>query len=216
MSRRHPHIRPARPTAVRGSRKAAASPLHSLATLTTALLAGLLLAGVAPAAPVPESEQVDIDLRRTTLVVRDIDASLAFYRDALGMEVIYDRAIRTPRDAATDEEADIARRLVFLRANDDYVGIIGLLQYIKPAKPPANQGLEPFTPGSMVLLFNTDDLAGKFEAARDVLGVRVLSEPREISYPSYDGEGTIPVLVSILTDPDGFVIELNQLLGELR
>ncbi|HKL62123.1 MAG TPA: hypothetical protein VJ883_02060, partial [Woeseiaceae bacterium] len=115
-----------------------------------------------------------------------------------------------------DEEADIARRLVFLRANDDYVGIVGLLQYVKPAKPPANQGLEPFTPGSMVLLFNTDDLAGKFEAARKVIGVRVLGEPREIRYPSYDGEGTIPVLVSILTDPDGFVIELNQLLGELR
>jgi catechol 2,3-dioxygenase-like lactoylglutathione lyase family enzyme len=215
MSRRHPHARPARMIAVPRIRKSA-SPLGMPATLAMAFLAGLLVSAAAIAAPVPESEQVDIDLRRTTLVVRDIDASLAFYRDALGMEVIYDRAIRTPRDAATDEEADIARRLVFLRANDDYVGIIGLLQYVKPAKPPANQGLEPFTPGSMVLLFNTSDLAAKFEAARNVIGVRVLSEPREISYPSYDGKGTIPVLVSVLTDPDGFVIELNQLLGELR
>ncbi len=215
MSRHHPHVRSARPIVFPGTRRAGLSA-GSLATLTMTLIAGLLLAAAALAAPVPETEQVDIDLRRTTLVVRDIDASLAFYRDALGMEVIYDRAIRTPRDAATDEEADIARRLVFLRANDDYVGIVGLLQYVKPAKPPANQGLEPFTPGSMVLLFNTSDLAAKFEAARKVIGVRVLSEPREISYPSYDGKGTIPVLVSILTDPDGFVIELNQLLGELR
>lgn len=215
MSRRHPHARPARMIAIPQIRKSV-SPPGMPATLAMATLFGLLLSAAALAAPVPESEQVDIDLRRTTLVVRDIDASLAFYRDALGMEVIYDRAIRTPRDAATDEEADIARRLVFLRANDDYVGIIGLLQYVKPAKPPANQGLEPFTPGSMVLLFNTSDLAAKFEAARNVIGVRVLSEPREISYPSYDGKGTIPVLVSVLTDPDGFVIELNQLLGELR
>ncbi len=215
MSRRHPHARPARPVASPATRKTAL-PAGRLATLLMAVVAGLLLAAAALAAPVPEAEQLDIDLRRTTLVVRDIHASLAFYRDALGMEVIYDRAIRTPRDAATDEEADIARRLVFLRANDDYIGIIGLLQYVKPAKPPANQGLEPFTPGSMVLLFNTSDLAAKFEAARSVIGVRVLSEPQEISYPSYDGEGTIPVLVSVLTDPDGFVIELNQLLGELR
>ncbi len=183
----------------------------SIAALTV-----FLIVSTATAAPVEDPDRVDIDLRRTTLVVRDIEASLAFYRDALGMEVIYDRPIRNPRDAKSDEEAEIARRLVFLRANDDYVGILGLLQYVKPAKPPANQGLEPFTPGSMVLLFNTSDLAARFEAARKVTGVRVLSEPREVSYPSYGGEGVIPVMVSVLTDPDGFVIELNQLLGELR
>lgn len=191
-----------------------APALTALIALT--LILALAIARPAAAAPVAEDARVDIDLRRTTLVVRDIDASLAFYRDALGMEVIYDKPIRTPREAATDEEAEIARRLVFLRANDDYVGILGLLQYVKPARPPASQGLEPFTPGSMVLLFNTTDLESRFEAARKVLGARVLSEPREISYPSYDGTGTIPVLVSILTDPDGFVVELNQLLGELH
>jgi catechol 2,3-dioxygenase-like lactoylglutathione lyase family enzyme len=186
----------------------------SLAAVLALLL--VILTDSATAAPVDESDRVDIDLRRTTLVVRDVEASLRFYRDALGMQVIYDKAIRTPRDAATDEEAEIARRLVFLRANDDYVGIIGLLQYVKPVRPPANQGLEPFTPGSMVLLFNTGDLEARFAAARKVPGTRVLSEPSEVTYPSYDGKGTIPVLVSVLTDPDGFVIELNQLLGELH
>ncbi|MEO1034073.1 MAG: VOC family protein [Pseudomonadota bacterium] len=177
-----------------------------------ALLAALPLTG----APVAEEERVPIDLRRTTLVVRDIDNSLAFYRDALGMRVIYDNYIRTPRDAKDDASAEISRRLVFVRANDDYVGIVGLLQYIKPAKPAANQGLEPFTPGSSVLLFNASDLATTFARARKVTGVRVLSEPAKVSYPSYDGASTIDVMVSTLTDPDGFVIELNQLLTELR
>ena len=32
-------------------------------------------------------------------IVRDIDESLAFYRDALGMVVTYDNMIYTPRDA---------------------------------------------------------------------------------------------------------------------
>ena len=168
------------------------------------------------AEPVADDERVPIDLRRTTLVVRDIDASLAFYRDALGMKVIYDNVIRTPRDAEDDASATISRRLVFVRANDDYVGIVGLLQYVKPDKPPANQGLEPFTPGSAVLLFNAEDLAATFERARNVLGVRILSVPAKVSYPSYDGSGTIDVMVSTLTDPDGFVIELNQLLTDLR
>ena len=44
--------------------------------------------------------------------------------------------------------------------------------------------------------------------------VRVLNEPTKTSYPNYDGSGTIDVMVSVLTDPDGFVIELNQLLTD--
>ena len=164
------------------------------------------------AGPVAESERVPIDLRRTTLIVRDIDASLAFYRDALGLKVIYDNMIRTPRDAATNDEADRVSRLVFLRANDDYIGIVGLLQYLKPPRRSHNQGDEPFSTGSMVLLFNSENLSSTFAKARDVNGVRVIREPVRVEYPSYDGDGTIPVMVSILTDPDGFVIELNQLL----
>ncbi len=186
---------------------------HPRPALRTALFAiAVSLCAAATAAPVPEDDRVPIDVRRTTLVVRDIDASLAFYRDALGLEVIYDNLIRTPRDAESDEAADRSLRLVFLRANDDYVGIIGLLQYRKPKKPAPNQGAEPFSTGSIVLLFNAEDLDGTFARARAVSGVRVLSEPTRTEYPSYDGKSTIPVMVSVLTDPDGFVIELNQLL----
>ena len=143
-----------------------------------------------------------------------MDASLKFYRDALGLEVIYDNEIRTPRDAPSVEAANRASRLVFLRANDDYIGVLGLMEYLKPARPAHNQGDEPFSTGSMVLLFNAEDLDATFARARAVRGVRVLFEPGRREYPSYDGKGTIPVMVSVLTDPDGFVIELNQLLVE--
>lgn len=178
------------------------------------LLCTLACGALAQADPVADEDRVPIDLRRTTLVVRDIDESLALYRDALGMQVIYDNAIRTPRDAKTDEEATRASRLVFLRANDDFVGILGLLQYKKPLRPAPNQGAEPFTTGSIVLLFNSQNLPETFEKARNTIGVRVLSAPSRVEYPSYDGKSTIPVMVSALTDPDGFVIELNQLLIE--
>jgi len=186
--------------------------------MTRALIpACLLIFGLAAQAePVADSDRVPIDLRRTTLVVRDIDASLAFYRDALGLEVIYDNVIRTPRTADTDEAADRSLRLVFLRANDDYIGIVGLLEYRKPRKPAVHQGAEPFSTGSIVLLFNAEDLESTFAEARSVPGVRVLSEPELTQYPSYDGSGTISVNVSVLTDPDGFVVELNQLMEALH
>jgi hypothetical protein len=80
------------------------------------LLGLLCLSPRALAAPVPEGERIPVDLRRTTLVVRDIDRSLPLYRDALGLKVIYDQIISG------------TTRLVLLRANDDFIGVLGLMQ----------------------------------------------------------------------------------------
>jgi hypothetical protein len=66
----------------------------------------------------------------------------------------------------------------------------------------------------MVFVFNARDLAAVFERARHTPGVEILEEPEQTSYPSYDGSGTIPVMVSVLRDPDGYVVELNQLLAD--
>ncbi|MDJ0928189.1 MAG: VOC family protein [Gammaproteobacteria bacterium] len=164
------------------------------------------------AAPVPEARQVPIDLRRTTLVVEDMERTLDFYRDALGLKVVYDNVIRTPRNAGSDDDAERSLRLVFLEANDDYIGLIGVIEYRKPIKPLPAEKTTPFSIGSMVFVFNAKNLDETFARASQVPGVNVLSEPEETSYPSYDGSGTIPVRVSVLQDPDGYVVELNQLL----
>ncbi|GAB5415683.1 MAG: hypothetical protein Cons2KO_32860 [Congregibacter sp.] len=163
------------------------------------------------AKPFPEDDRLPLDLRRTTLVVRDLDRSLALYHDALGMRKAYDTLIRTPRDAASDNEADRSLRLAFLQANDDFVGVLGLMEYRKPKKEQPVSDLA-FEPGTIVLVFNVKDLDQRWEQVTAVPGVEVLSEPTETHYPSYDGKGTIPVMVSVIRDPDGFVIELNQLL----
>lgn len=178
------------------------------------LVVTLWMTALVSAAPVPEDARVDIDLRRTTLIVSDIENSLRFYRDALGFEVIYDNMIRSPRTAQSDAEADVSRRLVFVRANDDYIGIIGLLEYTKPRKPVRAPEPEDFSTGSAVLLFTTTDLAARFPKAAAVPGVVVLDEPTDTSYPSYDGKSILNVRVSTLRDPDGFLIELNEFIGE--
>lgn len=171
-----------------------------------------VLSGASFAAPVPENQRMDLDLRRTTLVVHDMEASLAFYRDALGMVVTYDNMLRSPENAATNAEAESATHLVFLRANDDFVGILGLMQSEKPLRPAYDAMPEPFRPGSIVLLFNTDGLDEKFEKAKAAPKVKVIRPPTHRTYPSYDGKTRIPVLSSILVDPDGHVVELNDLL----
>lgn len=186
--------------------------------LAGALTLALAFGGVGQgrAAPVAEAQRAPLDLRRTTLVVRDIEASLAFYRDGLGLRVLYDNVIRTPRTARTDAEAERSLRLVLLRANDDYIGVLGLMQYAKPARTPrASKGAGgELHPGDMVLLFNTSDLQARFDRASGAPGARIDERPHPTTYPSYDGKGVIKVMFSALYDPDGNYVELNQVLDE--
>ena len=170
----------------------------------------LFCSTVVQAEPVAEADRVPIDLRRTTLIVSDIENSLKFYRDALGFKVIYDQWIRNPRSARNDEEATKSRRLVFVRANDDYIGIIGLLQYTKPVNAVRDPEPAPFSTGSAVLLFTADDVDTRFERATRVPGVRVIQPPTDVEYPSYDGKEPLAVRTSSMYDPDGFLVELNQ------
>lgn len=185
--------------------------------ITLALMSVLTIFGfasVANAGPVPADQRVGVDLRRTTLVVRDVDASLKIYRDALGLVSTYDHVIRTPATATTDAASDKSRRLVLLRANDDYVGVLGLLQYYKPMVSPRPAKDDTLSPGDMVMVFNTKDLKAKFEKVKAAPGVRVAETPHPVTYPSYDGKSVINVMFSSFYDPDGNYVELNEILDE--
>ncbi len=190
--------------------------MSRLLILFACVLVGFGVPSAAFAQRVPEAEQVPLDFRRTTLVVRDIEASLAFYRDALGMAVTYDSYIRTPREATTDEAAERSLRLVLLRANDPYIGQIGLMQYFKPDRPerPARTDAE-LRPGDIVLVFNVKDQDAVFARASASPGVRVGEAPHLVTYPGYGGQGVIRVNFASVYDPDGHYIELNQVLDAL-
>ena len=47
------------------------------------------------------------------------------------------------------------------------------------------------------------------------MGVKVDEAPHPTSYPSYDGKGVINVMFSAFYDPDGYYIELNEVLDGL-
>ena len=158
----------------------------------------------------------ELILRRQTLIVRDIEASLALYRDALGMEVIYDQEINRPHPS---QDRTQKLRLIFLKATHSFVGVLGLIDYEygypdHPAhqKPVRHEG---FTPGNSILIFNTTDLDTKWRSIVNKEGIKIISPPKLTKYPSYDGEGVLRVKVSKFYDPDGFLVELNQLLDPL-
>ena len=195
--------------------------LHSLLLL---LILPLALASQAQAGHHEKEEASDalaaaaefpLTMRRTTLIVRDIEASLKLYRDGLGMEVIYDEEINRPHSS---EDREQRLRLIFLKASHDYVGVIGLIDYEygypdHPAhtKPVRREG---FTPGNAVLLFNTDSLEDKWPTIENAPGVEIISKPKLTEYPGYGGMGKIRVMVSKFYDADGYILEVNQILTD--
>ena len=165
--------------------------------------------------PIAAAAEFPLLLRRTTLIVRDIEASLKLYRDGLGMEVIYDQEINRPHSS---EDREQRLRLIFLKASHDYVGVIGLIDYEygypdHPAhmKPVRREG---FTPGNAVLIFNTDGLEARWPNIENAPGVEIISKPKLTSYPGYEGKGKIRVLVSKFYDADGYILEVNQILSD--
>ena len=171
--------------------------------LPLALAVVLLPAWPAAAQPVAEADRIPVDVRRTTLLVRDMDRALAFWRDALGLRVVYDQVIGQPPDTI---------HLVLLRANDQFIGNIGLMRRASdPAGVPVKY--ERATTGQPIIVVNAKDLETRIEKIKAVPGVRIQSGPQRIDYPSPDGKGTIPVLATFLWDPDGFFVEVKKTRG---
>lgn len=187
-----------------------ASSLHVLLALVVTLVSGV---AASVAAPLPDDQRIPVDVRRTTLIVRDIERSLPFWRDALGMTVVYDQVIERPVDPDKPDGDKRSLRLVLLRANDSFIGAVGLLEYTSPRRPERVAGEDRPIVGDFIMVVNAADLDTRWQHVKSVPGVSVLSEPSLVEYPAPAG-GVIPVMVSMVRDPDGYFIELNQILGK--
>ncbi len=157
------------------------------------------------------TQKVPTDMRRLTILVRDIDNSLKLYRDVLGLKVNYDAPITVSGVALPAGVPGNKTRLVLLNGNDPWVGWIGLMQYTDPplAGPdpyPKRLGL-----GGHVLVTNTDDAEMRCTMAKKVPGVYFTSEVHLAEYPGRNGGPPIRVMGCNFFDPDGTFIELNQI-----
>lgn len=154
------------------------------------------------------------DIRRASIVVRDMENSLVFYRDVLGLEVNYDTVVELSGVNLPVGEPGTKARLVLLNGNDPYIGWVGLLY---PFDPPLEDADEPYStrlaPGTAFLVVNTDDAATTCEAATKVEGVTMTGPTRLQVYPGRDGRPDINVRGCNVFDPNGVAVEINQLLN---
>lgn len=163
-------------------------------------------------APDAAAQAFPTDLRRTSLIVSDIDESLKLYRDILGFQVNYDANVTMSGVALPAGEPGAEARLVLISSNDSWVGWIGLLQWLDPVLPSPEEPRRRLGVGDMLLVFNTEKVDEHCDAAAELDGVFMTAEASNTTYPARAGGDPIVVRTCYLFDRDGNFMELNQVL----
>lgn len=150
---------------------------------------------------------MDTLVKRTTVRVRDMEKSIRFYEDVLGMTQYYNNEITLDRHFLPGEKPGDKIHLVIMKGQDPTIGMIGLLKWLKPEQtpPPVTYDFPFGAPVFVVAVEDAEALAEK--AARMDCVIR--APVSETTYPGADGK---PVRVRGvgLFDPDGHFFECNQ------
>lgn len=139
-------------------------------------------------------------IHHTSLTVSDLDRSVAFYRDLLGLEVVMEQEKEGGYLAAITGYPDARVRMAHLEAPDGHR--LELFQYLAPAGGKAD--VEPRNVGAPHVCFLVDDIQAAYERLREA-GVEAVSPPVEVDTGANCGAFGL-----YLRDPDGITMELFQ------
>jgi catechol 2,3-dioxygenase-like lactoylglutathione lyase family enzyme len=151
-------------------------------------------------------------VKRVTLWVRDAEASLAVYRDALGLEVIEDKRVEGPAIARMVGLDQAKLRIVHLAPAGATHGWVGLYE-ISATAPRALESLPrpagfPLY-GQATVVLSTDRMAQVVPRLRATAGVQFITAPTEY-VKTTAGDATPAGRYSevIFFDPDGIPVSL--------
>jgi len=157
-------------------------------------------------------DKVPTEFRRVTIRVNEIEPALAVYRDILGMQVHFDEEIVVSGKAMPAPVPNARARLVVLKCNDQEVGMLGFLQYLEPpdeGEPlPAGTGNRE---GRTLFVMQNENVEDTCQKLTGVAGVKIFAEPHVTEIPRSDG-GVLRILVASFFDPNGYLVELNQVI----
>jgi catechol 2,3-dioxygenase-like lactoylglutathione lyase family enzyme len=140
-----------------------------------------------------------LSVHHVSFCVSDMDRSLAFYRDALGFEVLNDRKVEGRFPETVSALPGARMRIVHLRGHGQG---LELIQYFAP--PGARTAPRTCDVGSAHVCFVTDDIDREMEMLRRH-GARFLSPAMTVEGGPNAGNRMVYFL-----DPDGIPMELTQ------
>jgi catechol 2,3-dioxygenase-like lactoylglutathione lyase family enzyme len=153
----------------------------------------------------PPGDPVVSPIRRTAIIVDDMDASLRFYRDALGLTVFYDQEISSPEEGLMLGLPGARVRVVSLQAGDSVIGMVGLVDVIEPRLAPRAPARAAVGAPDAALVFVTEAIEQVHERLL-AAGARMQAAPLEYEIPQ---RGTCAGMSCY--DPNGLLLDITQL-----
>ncbi|HLX36766.1 MAG TPA: VOC family protein [Candidatus Binataceae bacterium] len=129
--------------------------------------------------------------------VSDMERSLPFYRDLLGLEVMLDNE---------EQVGQGKRRAVYMRWNSGG-GFLVLSQTL--GREPSGKPLRLHQVGMHHFAFLVDDLRARLDRLKNA-GVKILVPPYEADSLAYGEKGGAKVLTCLFEDPDGTILQFDQ------
>ncbi len=148
-------------------------------------------------------------MKRVTIITRDMDRALAFYRDLLGFDVFYEGDVGGEGVSTLMGVKCEKIRMKVLQAEGSEVGMIGLMQFLGAEDPP-EEIATPSRPsiGEPILVIPTTNMKELVRRLKDG-GYTVVSEPVRMEVPNRP-----PIYELCCRDADGTLVNLTQR-GEL-
>ena len=145
-------------------------------------------------------------VKRTTILVRDMQKSLAFYRDILGWDVFYEGDVDGAGVAQLMGMPCSGVKMVVLNAHGSQFGNVGLME-VKDAAPPMDNPPPPkrIRYGEAGLVISTQNIVALHEEIAKA-GYVVINPPARIGVPGRP----MAVLEMFVRDPDGVLVNLTQ------
>lgn len=142
-----------------------------------------------------------LGLDHVSVTVADLERSLAFYHDLLGIPVFGTGVEESPSVAAVTGAAGARFRYADLNLGSGQ--ILEILQYLSPKGTPHRPSV--YDPGSGHLAVRVDDLDATLTRLGEA-GIHPRSKPAVLSEP----EWWAGARVVYVTDPDGVAVELVE------
>ncbi|HEY3696308.1 VOC family protein [Phenylobacterium sp.] len=140
--------------------------------------------------------------------VSDLDRSVDFYRDVVGMPVVV-KEVETFAQGAGMWQVGASRRAAYVRWREGPQESFVVLDQWPPERRPPGAPAKLFQLGVHHFGFWVDDVEAVLERARKS-GHKVLSPPSEEDTKAYGEPPGQKVRAAFIEDPDGNIVQLDQ------